>query len=247
MTRNGRSSRWAAALALGLAGLISGSAATVHAAPAARTAANPFELTFEATPTTPPEYWAVEGTFRSRAPFCASGTFFLSYETGVRFTCDDGAGSLTVGFGRKRWTIGDGAGSYAGFRGKGSLQVETPIPWRGSLLGVVDRDAVAPTIAFTRATATKLRRPAGAYTLQLGIALRDDVADNPVTYTVRACAYYVGCAEVARRFGTDLTGAVSLTLRIRPPAGVRVVQLRLTGEDPVGNVVSLSRDVKLPR
>ena len=119
MTRNGRSSRCAAALTLGLAALVAAGAATVHAAPAARTAASPFELTFEATPTTPspPEYWAVEGTFRSRAPFCASGRFVLAYydEGGARFTCDDGTGSLTVGFGREGWTIGDGAGSYAGF------------------------------------------------------------------------------------------------------------------------------------
>ena len=180
MTRNGRSSRWAAALALGLAGLISGSAATVHAAPAARTAANPFELTFEATPTTPPEYWAVEGTFRSRAPFCASGRFFLSYEAGVRFTCDDGTGSLTVGFGRKRWTIGDGAGSYAGFRGKGSLQVETPIPWRGTLRGVVDRDAVAPTIAYDAAVVGEDASVPGGRAASLAIPVL--IMDGSETY-----------------------------------------------------------------
>ncbi len=48
MTLYGRSSRWAAALALGLAGLIGVGAATVLAAPA-RSAATEFELTFEGT------------------------------------------------------------------------------------------------------------------------------------------------------------------------------------------------------
>ena len=47
MTMYGRSSRWAAALALGLAGLIGVGAALVLAAPA-RPAATAFELTFEA-------------------------------------------------------------------------------------------------------------------------------------------------------------------------------------------------------
>ena len=46
MTLYSRSSRWAAALALGLAGLIGVGAATVLAAPA-RTAATAFELTVE--------------------------------------------------------------------------------------------------------------------------------------------------------------------------------------------------------
>lgn len=52
--------------------------------------------------------------------------------------------------------------------------------------------------------------------------------------------------ELARRLGTG-TGAVSMTVRIRPPAGARTVQLQLTGEDPVGNTVSVTRALKLPR
>ena len=47
MTFHGRTTMWATALALGLAGLIGVGAATVHAAPA-RTAAPAFELTLEA-------------------------------------------------------------------------------------------------------------------------------------------------------------------------------------------------------
>jgi hypothetical protein len=38
-----------------------------------------------------------------------------------------------------------------------------------------------------------------------------------------------------------------MTLRIRPPAGARTVRLVLTGEDPVGNMVSVTRSLKLPR
>jgi hypothetical protein len=271
MTRYDRWWKWAAVWALGLAGLIGG-AATVHAAsavPATRTAAGGFELTFE-TALTPPLFLSTEGgTFRSGAPFCPSGRFVEEPNGPLRwrFTCDDGTGSLTVVVQdpSSGWQIVDGSGSYAGFRGMGGLQGEQlckpwldetcdpgrPIPWRGTLVGVVDRDAVAPTIAFTRVTATKLRRPAGTYALRLGIALRDDVADNPVTYTVRACATTVdacaGRVELARRFGMGVTGAFSTTLRIRPLAGARTVLVQLTGVDPVGNVVSISRALKLPR
>ena len=87
--------------------------------------------------------------------------------------------------------------------------------------------------------------------LRLGIALGDDVADNPVSYTLQACAYTVyacdGVVELARRVGTTSSKAVSMTLRIRHPGGTRTVHLQLTGEDPVGNAVSLHRTVKLPR
>jgi hypothetical protein len=265
MNLYGRSSRWAAALALGLLGLIGVSAATVHAAPA-RSAADAFELTLEVTDTW---QWEDEvlferrvGTFRSRGAFCATGTF--ADEGRWRFTCDDGTGSLTVAIvpiwnrGAPRWNttwrILDGSGSYAGFHGRGSLQgellsregseskgVET---WRSTFQGAVDRDSAAPTIAISRATATKLPRPAGAYSIKVALTLRDDVDGNPVSYTLRA---FAGGGELARKFGSATTGAVSMTLRIRPPAGARTVRLILTGADPVGNAVSVRRALSLPR
>ena len=116
--------------------------------------------------------------------------------------------------------------------------------WRSALEGQVERDAVAPKITIASAQATKLSRPAGAYALRLRVALRDDVTDNRVSYILRASA---GRVELARRVGTATTDVVSLTLRIRPPAGARTVRLQLTGEDPVGNAVSISRALMLPR
>ena len=105
MTLYGRSSKWATALALGLAGLIGAGAALVLAAPA-RSAASAFELRLEgtATLTLPPGGWlgiTSQGTFTSQAPFCAAGTFTDPdnlYDAVIarRFTCDDGTGSLTL-------------------------------------------------------------------------------------------------------------------------------------------------------
>jgi hypothetical protein len=121
---------------------------------------------------------------------------------------------------------------------------ESVMTWRTSLQGVVDQDAVAPTIAFSSATAAKLHRPAGSYALRLGVALRDNVTDNPVSYTLRVTN---GGRKLAEKFGTTRREAVSMTLRIRPPAGARTVQLLLTGSDPVGKEVSIARSLKLPR
>jgi hypothetical protein len=264
MTLYGRSSRWAAALALGLAGLIGVGATTVPAAPA-RTTASAFELTLEGeiTMTSDGELTS-QGTFRSQAPFCATGTFVdegpIRYgSTKRRFTCDDGTGSLTVSIALREyyasgglnttWQILRGSGSNAGLRGRGSLQSELLseegfAKWRSTLEGDVGRDAVAPRIDFSSATATKLGRPAGAYALRLRVALRDNVTDNPVSYTLRASA---GGVELARRFGTTRTKIVSMTLRIRPRAGARIVRLALTGKDPVGNAVSVRRTLRLPR
>jgi hypothetical protein len=160
MMLKGRSSRWAAALALGFAGLIGVGAALVLAAPA-RTATTAFELTLEAK-FLPPDFMTTEGgTFRSRAPFCAGGTFvqdvvgyappadYVGFADRWQFMCDDGTGSLTVVVLQdSTWRISDGSGGYAGLRGRGSQRWERlcgdncdlgrPIPWRGTLLGVVD-------------------------------------------------------------------------------------------------------------
>jgi hypothetical protein len=263
MTLHGRSSRWAAALALGLAGLIGVGAATEPAAPA-RSAASAFELILDGNTTwDDAEVVKVQGTFRSGRPFCATGTLadpaILRGEPNTwRLTCDDGSGSLTVSMlpvsrgEYTTWRIFDGSGSYAGLRGRGRVQGETlesgprGVTWRSTFRGVVDRDEVAPMIALSSATAKKLRRPAGAYALRLSIAVRDNVTDNEVSYTVRASG--PGGRELARRFGTTRTETVSITLRIRPLAGKRTVRLLLNAEDPVGNAVwVVPRDLRLPR
>jgi hypothetical protein len=267
MTLFGRSSRWVVALALGLAALIGVGAAMVPAAPA-RTAASAFELTLEESLEFNEEV-AVKylGTFRSQAPFCATGVvdpadpLLGSAGSVLRLACDDGAGSLMVSIvpaevhgasWNTTWRILDGSGSYAGLRGKGSLRGEVLRSdqwggtWRATFQGIVDRDAVAPTIRLSSATATKLRRPAGTYALKLGIAVRDNVADNPVSYTVRASG--PGGRELARSTGIARTEAVSIKLRVRPLVKSRIVRLQISAEDPVGNQVSIwPRDLRLPR
>jgi hypothetical protein len=268
-----KSLSWLALVGIGLAGIVAVSAALVRAAPA-RSSASAFELTVQGRDTLQWEgnvitLTELQWTFMSRAPFCATGTF-LEYGgpggTTWRFTCDDGTGGLTVSIARAwdhnpqaqvwntTWRILDGSGSYAHLRGEGSMQIavlsseisdrSSVMTWRSTLQGVVDQDAVAPTIAFSSATAAKLHRPAGSYALRLGVALRDNFTDNPVSYTLRVTN---GGRKLAEKFGTTRKEAVSMTLRIRPPAGARIVRLVLTGSDPIGNQVSITRSLKLPR
>jgi hypothetical protein len=103
---------------------------------------------------------------------------------------------------------------------------------------------VAPSIAIPTATATKLRRPSGAYALKLVVALRDDVEGNPVSYTLRVTA---GGVELARKFGTATSTTLPLHLRVRPSARVKAVRLLLSAADPVGNEATFSRSLRLPR
>jgi hypothetical protein len=262
----------ASALVLALAGLIVVGAATVVAAPA-HGAPSAFELTIDGRDTfrfdDEVAFFRRHGTFKSKAPFCATGALEqLGPPLGTRrwlFECDDGSGSVTLstlgwyegaGLWSSGWHIVEGSGSYVGLQGRGSMQGgvldsgETSSPWsrwetwRSSFQGVVDRDTVAPAIAFSRAKAEKLPRSAGSYTLRLGIGLRDDVSDNTVSYTVRVTT--PRGIELARRIGTTTAGGFSLTLLIRPPAGTRTVRLALTGVDPVGNATSVRRLLRLP-
>ena len=212
------------------------------------------------------------GTFTSGPPFCASGSLVdlqVVVSGGVPvsnrrlFTCGDGSGTLTLSIlnpiaehdppFRATWTILEGSGSYAGFRGTGTYRGEflsgTPgeflsVVFRSTLDGFADRDSVAPAIAISSVRAIKLRRPAGAYSIRLALSLRDDVDGNAVSYTVTAMG---GRTELARAVGKT-GGSVSLALRVRPATTkVRSLLLKVTAADPVGNEARMARTVKLPR
>jgi hypothetical protein len=222
------------------------------------------------------------GTFTSAAPFCESGTAsgpvdadgdYLPdpRDTFERYTCTDGSGSLTLRLANRPagilgnpggdWTIVEGSGVYADLRGKGTFSVEAEMPdeelltfpFRATYHGFADADAVAPSLAFTSASATKLRRPAGAYSIRLVLALRDDVEGNPVAYRLMLKEGPEHPRDrqlwwIDTREGSTASGSVSMKVRVFPSSKrVRSVELRLTGSDPVGNEVSITRWVKLPR
>jgi hypothetical protein len=268
-----RSFNWMALVGVALAGVVAVSAAT---ALAARSAAGPFEIVaLERYEAECPDWWTCPGggtyvaTFTSGAPFCESGTLDYAASRGFnedawRYTCSDGSGSLTLAeHGRGQggeWTIVEGSGRHASLRGKGSYGFEPlsegPPAWvyRTTLQGFADADAVAPSVAFTSASATKLRRPAGAYSIDVALTLRDDVEGNTVAYRLRvmdgAQSYPFDRPrrELDRIEGSTASGSASTNLRVYPSSKrVRNVVLLLSASDPVGNEVSLVRSLKLPR
>jgi hypothetical protein len=141
-----------------------------------------------------------------------------------------------------------------------SCDLGKPIPWRGTLVGVVDpeavdpenvpptnADTVAPTIGFSTVNVRKLARPAGSYLLDVAIALRDDVEGAPISYVLRVTPT-TSARELATRVGTTSDGAASMTMRVRyykPPR--RTVLLRLSASDEAGNESSVTRVLRLPR
>src|SRR5262245_25029250 len=138
MSLYGRWSMWAPALALGLAGLIAVGAATGLAAPAVTGAR--FEVALEGKIKRASDgELTSQGTFKSQAPFCATGTFVdegpIRYGGAKRrFTCDDDTGSLTVSIALReyyasgtmntKWQILHGSNGYARIRGGGELRGE---------------------------------------------------------------------------------------------------------------------------
>jgi hypothetical protein len=235
----------------------------------ARSSARPLELVFvgwhEPDPKSPAGF-SHAGTFAASGVFCSSGRTTTTEVTNARairlLTCDDGSGtaSAVVFFpqnehgGSGSWQIVGGTGLYQKLRGHGSYTSvatggdptnEVTITFRSTWSGIADLDDEAPEIGIARARAVKVPGRARVYSLKLGLTLRDDVAGNSVSYTLRVTA---GGLEVVRRFGTATAPTVPLTLRITPRSTrVKVVQLHLAAEDPVGNGRSLSRSLRLPK
>ncbi|MGH3077809.1 MAG: hypothetical protein ACRDPZ_06440 [Gaiellaceae bacterium] len=170
------------------------------------------------------------------------------------------------GPGTTNWRILEGTGSYVSLRGKGSACSETRseildpdcvevfAEWcprlmtsRSTLQGIAGEDAIAPAIGFSSVDVTRLPRPAGAYSLALAIALRDEVEGNPVSYALRVTPT-TSARVLASDAGTTQAGTVSMTMPVRYyRPRVRAVLLRLTASDEVGNESSANQVVKLPR
>jgi hypothetical protein len=210
-----------------------------------------------------------EGPFTASPPFCPAGravdTEDVSDVPSVglvvlrAFTCDDGTGSFTALLpatgehsGGGSWRIVDGTGKYATLRGIGRYSSTRlsgdpgdflSITFRSTWTGTVDFDVDPPSIGLS-ARATKLRRPAGAYTLRVVLAVPNEAAGASLTYAVEAAS---GSASLAHRLGTTTSGRATVVLRIKPRRTVRRVKVSADVTDPVGNKSSTTRTVTLPR
>jgi hypothetical protein len=253
-----------AVLVVALSGLVGVAGVTTMAG-----APSTFELVFDGrhVPATFPTNSGVMhvGTFTASAPFCSAGdvsdlSFQGSTSVTRSYTCSDGSGGITVRSttpilehdtgGTGTWRILDGRGQYASLRGNGrwtSLYLGgnsadwATLTFRSTSTGIADLDDNAPEIALTRASATKLGRPQGAYLLRIGFSARDK---NAVAYRLRVTA---AGSPLATKSGTAVSGSVLVSLRIKPPTQTRGVRIEIVGTDPLDNQRTLVRPVKLPR
>jgi hypothetical protein len=203
-----------------------------------------------------------EGPFAASAPFCAPGyavDLELLSGTALRqFTCSDGSGSITA---RKFvlradaqftheegvWAIVAGAGRYSTLRGKGTYVSDVvsgdpanhiTTTFREIWRGVIDFDVTPPKVSISRASAKRLRRPKGTYSIRVAFTTQDT---NAVSYamTVSGSGVYV------RRTGTK--SSFSTVFRVRPNKPAPRLLLVIRASDPVGNETRVARQLRLPR
>lgn len=205
-----------------------------------------------------------EGPFAASAPFCSSGyavDLELLSGTALRqVACADGSASITV---RKlvvqansqftheegTWTIVEGTGAYLTLRGRGTYVSDfvsgnpadhITTTFREIWRGVIDFDVAPPEVSISRASARRLRRPKGAYSIRIAFSARDGIKGNAVSYVISVIGYPV------YRSGTTTSGTVSTTLRVRPSPRVRRLRLVVIASDPVGNQTRMARQLRLP-
>jgi hypothetical protein len=236
------------------------------------TTASPFELTMTGRvgKQVGLAKWLHEGTFTAAAPFCSAGRGedISAKETRPTisdrvFTCGDGRGSITARVVSHEaehtvevtgtWAIVSGTGAFADLRGHGTLtgaplsgdpRQPGTLTFRTTWRGVVDFDAVGPSLEITRLSALKLRRPAGSYSVRIGFSTADNVAPNAVSYEVRALRSNF---QLASKRGETAGGEVSVMLRVRSLEPLRKLRLEIDALDPLGNKTSIARALKLPR
>lgn len=209
------------------------------------------------------------GTFTAAQPLCASGSWLGNGVGGRVFTCADGTGTFTASFDGELehaqgatgpWAIFEGTGQYADLRGKGTGTIDSSTTTGGgpgepegtfegtfkdTLRGVVDHDAIAPSIRLGQAKATWLATPKGWASLRIAFTSSDNTAGNAVTYAV---TYEIsgGAYQVGRRTGTTTSSRIAVSFKLRPQKSTRDVKIEIVAVDPVGNERHLVRTVKLP-
>ena len=210
------------------------------------------------------------GTFTTNSPLCPSGSGHdianSTLDVATRlFTCDSGAtftatlsphvGELT---GSASWRIISGTGPLANLRGTGTL---TSVLTAGDLsdipnnllalafistwTGTVDLDPTPPTLAVTRATIKKVKRPAGTYRLAVALAISDNDGD-PVSYALSLIDPRT-LEALERENGSTSAGSIGWTFSIKPSARTRQLRLEVDATDQVGNQTSLKQTIALKK
>ena len=108
-------------------------------------------------------------------------------------------------------------------------------------MGVIDFDVTRPDVSISRASAKRLRRPKGVYSIRVAFTARDGSEGNAVSYTMTVS----GRGVSVLRTGTTASGTVSITFRVHPRKPARTLQLVLVASDPVGNETRVARQLRV--
>jgi hypothetical protein len=207
-----------------------------------------------------------QGTFTTSYSSCSSGSAAdVSIDeptlTATRqFTCNGGGGfTAKVGplpaehGGSGTWQIVAGSGALADLRGKGTLtSVRTSgdpndpetITFESTWTGVTDLDATPPDIGVTRWHAKKLKRPRGAYTVNLALSLTDK-GGGPVSYQLEIVDPKKPSHSYVFKLGKTTSGSLARSYRIKVGKQTRRVQLKIDASDAVGNESALAKTFRL--
>ena len=207
-----------------------------------------------------------EGPFTTNASFCPSG---YAMDTGVdsatetalrKFTCGS-SGGFTAQLGRLPaehggsgiWHIVEGSGPLADLRGKGTwssvrlggtLTDPASITFRSTWKGAAALDAAPPTIAASKRSAQKLRRPKGAYRIRIVLSL-NDAAGSAVSYTMAVIDPRRPNDWLATKSGATSSGTAAFSLRVRPAKRTRILHLKVDASDAVGNSTAFATTLRL--
>ena len=204
-----------------------------------------------------------EGTFTASAPLCPSGSAAdvsvdATTDTSLRrFACPDGGDFIAKitplpaeHGGNGSWQIVGGSGPLADLRGKGTFsstrlagRLDDPatIAFRSTWDGVVDFDVVPPTISVSSATARKLKRPKGSYSLRVVLAF---AGDADVSYVLQIVDPRKPGNAFVYKVGQTASGSAASTSRIRPK-NTRTLQIKVSAADSVGNEATFEKALRL--
>jgi hypothetical protein len=201
------------------------------------------------------------------ASFCPSGSAAdVSVEATTdtalrRFTCTGGGGDFSARIaplpaehgGTGVWQIVEGTGPLADLRGKGtwtstrlSGRPDDPatITFRSTWEGVAALDVSPPATGVTSASARKLKRPKGTYTMRVVLSLTDNGGDL-VSYVLQAADPREPRNTLIYKLGQTTSGSAALTFRVKPARGTHAIRVEVVATDAVGNEASATKLLRL--
>jgi hypothetical protein len=105
-------------------------------------------------------------------------------------------------------------------------------------------DVSPSAIGVTSASARKLKRPRGTYTMRVVLSLTDNGGDL-VSYVLQAVDPRKPRSALIYKLEQTSSGSAALTFRIKPAKGTRAVRVEVVATDAVGTEASATKLLRL--